>query len=199
MTRLTPTLPLLPVSFVLTLLGCAPTTVAADDDDSTPEPVREVAYYLGTQTLTFTGGGDPVTEEVLLRRVVDEAQGWVDEAVARAEGEPLHIRQDVEGDAFTFEFDDAWGTFSGHGEYTEGDPWHWTRWWSDSEYIDGPYVGSSVHSEDERRDDGHHADKVVRSPEGAEEATISEDLALVTEAAFHERAAEWGWEVPVLP
>ncbi len=82
---------------------------------------------------------------------------------------------DVAAGTYTFAFTDDYGTFEGRGTL-EGEPWVWPRWSSRSTYIDGPYVGSYVLSEDQLTASGMRADKQVFSPDDHAEGTIVEVL-----------------------
>jgi hypothetical protein len=179
--------------FACTAPDDAGDTAAADTGDSLAPIVQ---YLHGAGQYSDTSGtprGDP--SEVLLRRTIDPADGSLEELVVTVDGtdvETYTLLGTIDPDAgtWTFSFTDAYGTFDGEGTFLAGDTWAWTQWTSTSTYVDGPYAGSYVVSEDTLDDAGLVANKAVYAPDDAAEGTIVETLDLVSQADWDTRRAE---------
>jgi hypothetical protein len=126
---------------------------------------------------------------VLLHRALDPADNSLVEIIYQPDDTGQVDRFEVLGvidpdaSTWTFSFHDGYGTFEGSGTLF-GEAWLWDSWESRSEYVDGPYIGSYVVSEDRLTDTGLEADKAIWSPDDHHEADIVERLGFVT-------AQEW--------
>ena len=178
---------------LLTLLtACPSASTSSDDDDSAAVdegPIRVDQYLQGTSQITFGEGQPMPASPVLLHRALDPADNSLVEIIYQpnetGEVDRFEVTGviDAEASTWTFSFYDGYGTFEGSGTLF-GEAWLWDSWESRSEYVDGPYVGSYVLSEDRMTETGLEADKQIWSPDDHHEADIVERLDLIT-------AEEW--------
>jgi hypothetical protein len=172
------------------LLSACPSSTPSDDDDSAveePTPAPRVEHWLqGTSQYTSPAGQAAPAQPTLIHRTLDpEESSLLEDVYQRNEAggvdhfEIVGVVDPLAG-TWTFSFFDGYGTFEGEGTLL-GEPWAWTSWSSRSEYVDGPYVGSYVLSEDRLTDDGLEADKQIFSPDDHAEGTVAERLLFVSE------------------
>ncbi len=157
-------------------------------DPPAPQPVHQ--YLAGTSQYTGPTGQEAPAARVLIHRVLDPTDDTLLEDVHQQASATTWDHYEVNGDiepdtgAFTLAFFDGYGTFEGVGTLTAGAPWAWTAWESRSEYVDGPYVGSYVLSEDTLDDDGLRAVKQIFSPDDHAEGSVLELLEWTDAAAW---------------
>lgn len=171
---------------VLFLVGCAAPT-SGDDDDSaeepTPAPTPVHQHFEGTSVYTAPNGTATPAAGVLIHRVLDPNDGSLIEDVYQQDNVGDWDHFTIEGtidpaaETYTFSFFDGYGTFEGTGTMDAGEAWAWTAWSTRSEYVDGPYVGSYVLSQDTLDDEGLEATKRIFSPDDHAEGDVLEVLA----------------------
>ncbi len=166
------------------LLVACPTVMTVDDDDSAAEPTPEPAeqYLGGTSVFTLPNGQETPPARVLIHRTLDPSEGSLVEDVYQQSDPTTWDHYVIEGTIdpdtgeYTFSFFDGYGTFEGTGTMTAGETWAWTAWNSRSVYVDGPYVGSYVLSQDTLDEAGLEANKQVFSPDDHAEGSVYELL-----------------------
>ncbi len=180
---------------LLFLLGCPTAGPSGDDDDSaaeptpTPAPERVDQFLDGTSVFTFTNGQQAPAAPVLIHRVLDPADNSLTEDVYQVDeaGDVGHFEVvgvvDAAAGTWTFGFFDGYGNFEGEGTLV-GEAWAWDAWSSRSAYVDGPYVGSYVLSDDRIVDGVLEVEKQIFSPDDHAEGTVQERLDLVTQAEW---------------
>jgi hypothetical protein len=152
----------------------------------------EIHFYVG-QSETFLPGGRSVgKQQVLVERILDEADGKIVERVISPDyRHPGRYNEFV----VTMAVDAAAGTltqternkaFVGTG-VLKGEPWHWTAWHTTSTLAGG----GKVDSEDRLTSTGMADDKTVDAPDGRHQVTQKEAFTEVNPAEFER--IYYGW------
>jgi hypothetical protein len=146
------------------------------------EPPAPVATcYLGESTMTTPDGKPIRTTLSLVKRVVNEAAGRIEEhvlSVNERNSKAFVVTMEVSGNHYTIS--EKSGAFTGEGEL-KGEPWHWKEWKSVTRLADG---AGTVTSTDTLTDHGLHAAKTFAGPDGTVSMRIEETLATITPRTY---------------
>jgi hypothetical protein len=166
-------------------------------DGGTEDTTPRIDYLIGSSQYFDTSGAPRgPSSETWLRRTLDPAARTLEERVyTRDAGEvasfTLNGFVDPDAGAWTFSFSDDFGTIEGTGTFLEGEVWDWTAWQSQSEYVDGEYLGFRILSNDSITETELVAHKSLIDPAGDPMGTVEEVLQRVDAATWDAAVAGW--------
>jgi hypothetical protein len=166
-------------AFLAVLGGCS-----ADSGTSTPAPMPEIRYYVGTSTTTSPDGSRVfATDEVAVKRTVDAAGKQITELVVH-KGESFPTTLTERGDTNVFDADDGAHSFAGTITF-QGTPWSWNSW----DYALTLTAGGTLAGHGDRTEAAITTAKVYAGANGVATAQIREDLKAVDAATYTAKVA----------
>lgn len=145
------------------------------------EPAVETRYYLGESKMTTPDGKLVRTSVSLVKRVVSQKDGRIEEhvlSVGEKESKAFVVVLEVTGSKFAVS--ERSKAFTGEGELT-GEAWKWTGWRSVTKLAGG---AGTVTSEDKLTDRGLAARKTFAGADGKVALRFEDDLAPIGQKTY---------------
>ena len=158
------------------LLSCLAVSVCFAADQP------KVSFYLVESTMQSPQGQSIGASVSLAKRVVDRAQGRIEESIISLRGSApaLEIVTVLKLEGRKVRISSPDGGFEGEGELI-GEPWEWTGLKFTTKFAKGPLV----EGEDHFSSDGLSAEKRIVGADGRTQVVIKETGRMISEATYN--------------